>query len=114
MSSNDVDVDAPTIACSNADPQKLLNIFSNRNIIVIAGDFNAKTGSAWKNKHGKYGKGKVHENGVRPLEAALKYNLVLTNPLFQHKLCHRWFTWEFPERNNLDKDGTPRRNPYSN
>ena len=50
----------------------ILRNISNRYIVIIAGDFNAKTGSASKNKIyqaviGKYGKGQVNTNGTHLL-----------------------------------------------
>ena len=49
------------------------------------------------------------------LQYAKENNLVLTNTLFPHKLCHRT-TWTSMERikNHLSSDGKARRNPYRN
>ena len=65
---------------------------------------------------GKFGKGKLNTNGEFLLETALKYELVISNTLFQHKMTHRT-TWECPERKTEHNDqttGTTRRNPYRN
>ena len=62
---------------------------------------------------GKYRKEQVNENGNCLLETALKYNLVLTNTLLKHKLCHR-STWNVQKGIIWIKAGTWRRNPYKN
>ena len=44
---------------------------SNRDFMIIAGDFNAKTGREWRkypNNIGKYGKGDINSNGKELLE----------------------------------------------
>ena len=85
----------------------------NRNFIVLAGDFNAKTGSGhyeYPENMGKYGKGHKNESGTALLEICSKYDLVITNTLFQHKLCHR-VTWTAPKRTFVTHDGTTRENP---
>lgn len=46
----------------------------------------------------------------------MKYKLILTNTLFQHKMAHRT-TWECPERKTEHQDAQSketRRNPYRN
>ena len=74
----------------------------SRHGTIIAGDFNAKTGSAREEKiyHdniGKYGKGKTNNNGYHLLNFVKTHNLKLTNTYFKHKSTHR-STWEAPER----------------
>ena len=74
--------------CLNASIEKV----SNRDILIIAGDFNAKTGSLWKEypeNMGKFGKGHGNSSGRQLLELCMKHDLVITNTLFQHKLTHR-------------------------
>ena len=69
---------------------------SNRDIIILAGDFNAKTGSSHENYPsvvGRYGKGKTNSNGEFLIEFALKNELFLTNTTFKHKMSHRT-TWD--------------------
>ena len=76
-------------------------------------DFNAKTGSAAKNKIyqaviGKYGKGQVNTNRTHVLNFSTINNLKLVNTFFKHKPTHIT-TWTSPE--------TPRgsrRNSYRN
>lgn len=118
---------APTAECSKKHPEKreefystldsIVNSVSNRNYVFICGDFNAKTGSAFKDyteNMGFFGKGTVNENGTYLLEFAKQHNLMLTNTVFEHKKCHRT-TWTAPERICTDaKSGMPRRNPYRN
>ena len=91
----------------------ILRNISNRHIVIIAGDFNAKSGSAAKNKiyqavMGKYCKGQVNTNGAHLLNFSCINNLKLVNTFFKHKLTNIT-TWTSPE--------TPtgsRRNSYRN
>ena len=69
------------------------NHFTSRNVVIIAGDFNAKNGSAAKNKIyqeviGKYGKGQVNTNGIHLLNLSSINNLKLVNTFFKQKLTH--------------------------
>ena len=90
---------------------------NKRDLLIIAGDLNAKTGSEVENYPdvlGKFGKGMVNENGMALLEFCSRNGLVLTNTKFQHKMAHIT-TWEAPERKNAkDRNGELRRNPYRN
>ena len=93
---------------------QLTQTVSKRDILIIAGDMNAKTGSGHK-KHpkiiGKFEKGKLNENGNELIDFCIKNDMVLTNTLFQHKMSHRT-TWEMPEKpNSKDKNGQIRRKP---
>ena len=118
---------APTLEVSTKYPKRreqfydelnaLTNKVSQRDILYIMGDFNAKTGSAcnqYPENMGKYGKGEVNENGIHLLEYCSQQNMILTNTKFKHKMAHR-STWQAPEKlNAMRRDGTPRRNPYRN
>lgn len=120
---------APTLSNSEKNPQTRQEFYdqlesaiteiSNRDILIVAGDFNAKTGSGYEQfpmNMGKFGKGKLNKNGEFLLECALKNELIITNTLFQHKMSHRT-TWECPQRIVDHKDqitGTIRKNPYRN
>ena len=78
----------------------ILRNISNRYIVIIAGDFNAKTGSASKNKIyqaviGKYGKGQVNTNGTHLLNFSSINKLKLVNMFFKHKPTHIT-TWTSP------------------
>jgi len=87
-------------------------------MLIVAGDFNAKTGSRHKNYPegvGSFGKGEMNSNGKHLVEMGMSNKLILTNTQFYHKLSHRT-TWVFPERKeeHKDKNGMVRRNPYRN
>ena len=85
---------------------------TSRDHMVIAGDFNAKTGrecDRYPENIGRYGKGELNSNGKELLEFCNRQNLILTNTLFRHKMAHR-STWESPA--NHTESG--RRNPYRN
>jgi hypothetical protein len=63
-----------------------------KHFLIVAGDFNAQTGSGHKDfpdNVGRFGKGFMNSSGRRLLETCLQYDLVITNTLFQHKLSHR-------------------------
>ena len=92
----------------------------NRDLVMVVGDFNAKTGSSWqiyKENMGRFGKGHTNSNGERLLEFASNNELIITNTCFNHKLSHRT-TWTAPRRKEQipiqKSDGKPRRNPYRN
>ena len=94
----------------------MLESVNKRHVLILAGDFNAKTGSGhekYPRNIGKFGKGNVNENGEHLLQLAARQDLVLTNTLFDHKQAHRT-TWTCPERKVCDKNGSVRRNPYRN
>ena len=79
----------------------ILRNISNRHIVIIAGDFNAKTDNASINKIcqaaiGKYGKGQVNTNGTHLLKFSSINNLKLVNTFFKHKPTHIT-TWTSPE-----------------
>ena len=79
----------------------ILRKISNRHIVLIAGDFNAKTGSAAKNKIyqaviGKYGKGQVNTNKTHLLNFSSINSLKLVNTFFKQKPTHIT-TWTSPE-----------------
>ncbi|KAK4308135.1 hypothetical protein Pmani_020165 [Petrolisthes manimaculis] len=91
------------------------NIF-NRTVLIVTGDFNAKTGSAhhlYPENVGQYGKGHVNGNGEALTEFAYQHDLVLTNTKFHHKMLHRT-TWESPYRKYTMINGEERRNPQRN
>ena len=117
---------AHTLAVSESKPElretfyqqldKTLKNIPKRNVCVVVGDFNAKTGSGhelYPNNIGKFGKGFINSSGAILLEHLAKHEMVITNTLFQHKMCHRT-TWTAPNRNFITHDGTPRKNPIRN
>ena len=90
----------------------------DKHLCLVIGDFNAKTGSGhtfYPENIGKFGKGQINSSGEYLLEYAKENELVLTNTLFPHKLCHRT-TWTSADRVNdhMASDGNFRRNPYRN
>lgn len=120
---------APTLTTSNRNPQIRETFYDNlqsvlatarkKDIVILAGDFNAKTGSEYCNFPdvlGKFGKGQVNENGQHFLELCKQNDLKVMNTCFEHKMTHRT-TWTCPERieDHLDaRTKEPRRNPYRN
>lgn len=113
---------APTLPVSEEYPkvreefydelEAVVRSVSKRDYLIILGDFNAKTGKAWKDHQenmGKYGKGELNSNGKELLDFCNRQNLVLTNTLFRHKMAHRT-TWE----SSLTNTESGRRNPYRN
>ena len=112
---------APTLSSSEENPQiredlynaieSIVKNVSDRDIVIIAGDFNAKTGSAWKDypqNMGRFGKGHVNSSGNHLLNLCFQNDLIITNTLFKHRLSHIC-TWEAPFRKFKMKDGTERR-----
>lgn len=112
---------APTLPISEKNPEirdsfysdldNLINSISKRHILILTGDFNAKTGSGYniyQNNMGKFGKGILNSNGEHLLDLANRNELILTNTTFNHKMAHRT-TWVCPERKN-----TTRINPIRN
>ena len=99
---------APTLPVSENKPEVRESFYddledvvrstSNRDQLIVAGDFNAKTGREWKSypeNIGRYGQGEMNSNGKELLEFCHRQNLVLTNTLFKQKMSHRT-TWESP------------------
>ena len=91
---------APTLPVSENDPdirerfydelESVVRSVSKRDFLVIAGDFNAKTGQEWNTypeNMGRYGKGQVNSNGRELLEFCNQQDLILTNTLFRHKMA---------------------------
>jgi len=101
---------APTLKNSQKNPivadffytelNAMIKSHKSRHVTIIAGDFNAKTGSAKNNKiyHGiigRYGKGDVNENGYHLLNFSKLNDMRITNTFFKHKPSHVT-TWETP------------------
>ena len=116
-----ISVYAPTTPRSKKHPEEFEEFYEapdaaitstlNRDSLIIAGDYNAKIGSGFAEfpyNMGKYGKGMLNTSGRRLLELCSKHNLVVTNTLFKHKMCHT-STWTAPERIQ-----STRRNPIRN
>ena len=72
------------------DLQDLLELTSQKDVLFIIGDWNAKVGSKETlGITGKFGLGVRNESGQRLIEFCQKNALVIANPLFQqHKRRH--------------------------
>lgn len=79
--------------------ESLTKLVPKRNTLIIAEDFNSQTGSAYDRYMGTFGKGEVNSNGEGLLLIACRNGLILTNPLYQHKLNYIT-TWECPLQKN--------------
>lgn len=89
---------------------------SHRTMLIIAGDFNTKTGTGYwlfRTNMRIFAKGRLNSNGRELLELTSRNDLLLTNTVFYHRLSHIT-TWESPNRNLTYKDGAVRRNPFRN
>ena len=118
---------APTEETSKKSPEvrevfydqleQQIKAVKRNDMLIIGGDFNAKTGSGYgkyPNNMGKYGKGKLSDNGYELLDLCKRNDLILTNTKFKHKKAHIT-TWQSPEiPSAMHRDGTPRRNPTRN
>ena len=87
-------------------------------MITIGGDFNAKTKTGkteYSKNISKYGKGRLNTNGRCFLEYVKKHDMILTNAMLSHNMCHRTI-WTAPDRitDHNHHNGNPRRNPYRN
>ena len=99
---------APTLKNSETNPELRQSLYDDveayiatvprSSLLIIGGDFNAKTGSSYedfKENMGKFGKGKTNSNGETLLQFSRENRLVLCNTLFHHRMAHRT-TWESP------------------
>ena len=79
------------------DPQDLLELTPQKDVLFIIGDWNAKVGSQeTPGVTGKFGLGIRNEAGQRLIEFCQENALVITNTLFQqHK--RRIYTWTSPD-----------------
>ena len=76
------------------DPQNLLELTPQKDVLFIIGDWNAKVGS--QETTGKFGLGIRNEAGQRLLEFCQENPLFIANTLFQqHK--RRLYTWTSPD-----------------
>ena len=79
------------------DPQDLLELTPQKDVLFIIGDWNAKVGSQeTPGVTGKFGLGVRNEAGKRLIEFCQENTLVIANTLFQqHK--RRLYTWTSPD-----------------
>ena len=87
------------------DLQDLLELTSNKDVLFIIGDWNAKVGSQeTPGVTGKFGLGMGNEAEQRLIEFCQENAMVIANTLFQqHK--RRLYTWTSPDsqhRNQID------------
>ena len=93
---------APTLSDSKTNPSTTENFYallyntvknvSRRDILIVAGDWNAKLGSSSDRNDrnlGLYGKGTLNENGNKLIELMRFHDLVATNTIFYQKMSHR-------------------------
>ena len=75
------------------DPQDLLELTSQKDVLFITGDWNAKVGSQeTPGVTGKFGLGMQNEAGQRLIEFSQENALVIANTLFQQHKRRLW-TW---------------------
>ena len=96
---------APTLAASSDDKDSFYNQLegaireaSRSERTILLGDMNARIGAdhpSWPECIGKFGVGKINENGQRLLELCSRNNLCVTNTLFPGK-PHRKMSWCHP------------------
>lgn len=78
--------------------EQVLQSSTDKERTVLLGDMNARVGSDWESWPrclGKYGIGKMNENGQRLLELCCRNNLIVTNSLFAGKPFHK-VSWRHP------------------
>jgi len=79
----------------HADLETTLNDTPKKDIVIIAGDWNAKVGNdknRWERVMGKFGYGDNNDRGKRLLEFALEHDMMICYTKFQQKECRKW-TW---------------------
>ena len=117
---------APTLEMSTQNPELRDNFYNQlistidsvpkRHYLIVLGDFNAITGSGYKDfklNMGRFGKGTINDNGYALLESCLAQNLFIANTIFRVKMCHRT-TWQAPMRHYTTAKGETRKNPIRN
>ena len=90
--------DAEVKDCFYEQLNQTITEIGNKEQIILLGDFNARVGAdhrSWCNCLGKYGIGKMNDNGQRLLELCTMHNFKITNTMFNTKLHHRT-SWRHP------------------
>ncbi|KAL1250638.1 hypothetical protein QQF64_018434 [Cirrhinus molitorella] len=70
----------------------VINSIPDNEQLILLGDFNARVGAdndSWPSCLGKFGVGKMNENGQRLLELCAFHNLCIANSYFQTKPQHK-------------------------
>ncbi|KAK6478437.1 hypothetical protein HHUSO_G20753 [Huso huso] len=78
--------------------QDTLGTIPGRDLVILAGDFNAHVGTdraGWEGTLGRFGVGTNNDNGLRLLSFAAFNNLIIRNSHFQHPRKHQ-LTWRHP------------------
>ena len=87
------------------DLKAVLKGISKKDVLIIQGDWNAKIGTDayqdWAGTVGKFGLEETNERGLRLLEFAKYYDMILANTLHHYKYSRR-ITWHAP--NGEDKN----------
>ena len=95
---------APTLASTAEAKDKFyddlsaaISRISDRELLFIAGDFNARVGvnHNWPTCLGQFGIGKMHENGQHLLELCCHHGLCVSNTICNTKPLHR-VSWRHP------------------
>ena len=71
--------------------------------LILLGDFNARVGAdqgSWPSCLGKFGMGKMNDNGQRLLELCTYHNLCIANSFFKTKPQHK-VSWRHPYSKHL-------------
>lgn len=80
----------------------LLSTIPSSNKILLLGDFNARVGhddALWPDCLGKFGIGRINDNGQRALELCARFQLCVTNTFFKLKDHHK-VSWKHPRSNS--------------
>uniref|UniRef100_A0A914XLD6 Endonuclease/exonuclease/phosphatase domain-containing protein n=1 Tax=Plectus sambesii TaxID=2011161 RepID=A0A914XLD6_9BILA len=78
--------------------QEVVDGIPKRDLLLIAGDFNAHSGAnrlGWETVLGNYGVGEMNDNGLRMLSFAATNSLIIGNSWFRHPKWHQR-TWRAP------------------
>ena len=96
---------APTLAASADDKDRFycqledaIKLSSSSERTILLGDMNARVGAdyiSWLQCLGKFGVGKINENGQRLLEICSRNNMCITKTMFPGK-THRKMSWYHP------------------
>lgn len=80
--------------------QNIMNKRSEREVVLLIGDFNAKVGNdntGYRVTMGRHGVGTMNENGQHLTDFCANNNLAIGGTLFPHKEIHKT-TWESPDK----------------
>ena len=101
---------APTLASTAEAKDKFYYDLSaairripDRELLFIAGDFNAIVGvdhNSWPTCLGQFGIGKMNENGQRMLELCCRHGLCVSNTFLNTRPQH-WVSWRHPRSKHL-------------